>query len=326
VTPAPFDELTEAGRARRLRPIVTAALSAWRLDVRRVRLVTNGFNGVFRVDAAEGAFVLRVNLPRRTDAELRAELAWLAALAEDGTVEVPRPVPTAEGRPWAVARAEGVPGPRRCVLFSWLPGRPIAPDDGPEAFARLGTALARLHAHAAGWRPPGGLTRGLKAWDRPFPAEPEVLFAQRSSPRVRAIWRDTMAATQEGLGRLWGSDQRPRPTHHDLHIDNVRLSRSRLAVIDFDDSMLAFPAQDLGVALFQDRMRGCPPTALRAIREGYERVAAWPDDRDVQTFVAAAAMDLTNAVYQDFDPGYRTAADRYAAGWATIAAEALRRL
>jgi Ser/Thr protein kinase RdoA (MazF antagonist) len=322
VTAAPFDELSAVGRARRLRPLVRSALAAWPLDVTRVRLVTNDYNGVFRVDARQGVFALRVNLPRRTDAELRAELAWLSALREASVVDVPRSLPTDEGRPWAVATAEGVPGPRRCVLFTWLQGRALAPTDDPDVFRAFGTAIARLHAHGAAWRAP----RGVEAWDRPFPMEPETLFAQPLTPRVRAVMMDALAATEEGLRRLWGAGERPRITHHDLHIENVRLHRSRLAILDFDDSLLAFPDQDLGVSVFQNRMLGCPAPALRAIRDGYERVLAWPEDRDVETFVAATAMELTNAVYQDFDPGYRAAAGRYAARWASIAAAALRRI
>lgn len=322
MTAAPFDDLSAVGRARRLRPLVRSALAAWPLDVTRVRLITNEYNGVFRVDARQGVFALRVNLPRRTDAELRTELTWLTALLEDSVVDVPCSIPTAQGRPWAVASADGVPGSRRCVLFTWLPGRSLAPNDDPAAFRGFGTAIARLHVHAAGWRAP----RGVVAWDRPFPVEPGRLFAQPLTPRVRAVMTDALAATEEGLRRLWGAGDRPRITHHDLHVENVRLRRSRLAILDFDDSLLAFPAQDLGASVFQNRMRGCPPRAVRAIRDGYERVAAWPDEREVETFVAASAMDLTNAVYQDFDPGYRAAAGRYAARWASVAAAALRRI
>jgi hypothetical protein len=42
--------------------------------------------------------------------------------------------------------------------------------------------------------------------------------------------------------------------------------------------------------------------------------------------VASAALALANGIYQDFDPGYRSEADRYAARWATIARRALRRI
>ena len=48
-----FEELTDAGKARRLRVVAAAALERYDLRVRRLRLITNEFNAVFRVDAEE---------------------------------------------------------------------------------------------------------------------------------------------------------------------------------------------------------------------------------------------------------------------------------
>jgi hypothetical protein len=90
--------------------------------------------------------------------------------------------------------------------------------------------------------------------------------------------------------------------------------------------MLAHPVQDLGMSAFHCRSRGVSASSLRAFRAGYERIAAGPDDRLLQRFVAAAALELANAVYQDFDPGYRARADRLATEWSRIARAALRRI
>src|SRR5512147_1957286 len=95
----PFEALTAMGRARRLRPLVELALRDWDLEVRGIRLLTNDFNCVFRIDTSTGPFVLRVSLPFRTDAQLRAELDWLDAL--QGVVDAARAVPTLSGRGWA---------------------------------------------------------------------------------------------------------------------------------------------------------------------------------------------------------------------------------
>ena len=42
--------LTNRGRALRLRQLALAALADYDLDVKSVRLITNLFNGIFRVD------------------------------------------------------------------------------------------------------------------------------------------------------------------------------------------------------------------------------------------------------------------------------------
>ena len=320
MTPARFDDLGESGRARRLRPLVVAALRAWDFDVERVRLVTNGYNAIFRVDASGGPFALRVNLPRRTDAELRAELDWLDALARADAVRVPVSVPTAAGEPWTVAVAPGVPEPRRCVVFRWVPGRNLRADDDAAAFVRFGAAAAALHEHASRWRRPRGLRRIRSPF--PYPEEPPVLFDQPMTPRARATYERALAATERALARI--ADERVIVVHQDLHPANVRVRGDRLWVLDFDDCALATPPQDLGTSWFQMRMLGCRTAQLRGFRRGYEAVRAWPDDDLVAAFTAGAALTLANGVYQDFDPDYRREAGAYAARWARIAEAAMQ--
>jgi len=318
----PFDELSATGRARRLRPLAMRALAAWPLDVRALRLLSNDYNGVWRVDAAEGRFVLRVNLTHRSDAELRSELAWLEALT--GVVRAPVPLRTRGGEPWAVSEALGVPGARRCVLFSWLPGRVMTPGDQPTAFADLGLEVAGLHMQARAWR----RARGMPVFDRPFadPHAERILFDQALAPSVRSVFRDAECAAAEAYKRLIESPERPSIAHHDVHVGNALVSRGRVSLIDFDDCVLAYRPEDLGRSLFQNRMRGCDERRLRAFRSGYEAIAAWPDVGDVEAFVAAAAMELANDVYQDADPDYRAAAKEYATRWAGVARRALGRI
>jgi Ser/Thr protein kinase RdoA (MazF antagonist) len=317
-----FEQLSALGRARRLRGIVDAALPSWDLDVRHIRLLTNDFNGVFRIDTSEGPFVLRVSLPYRSNAQLRAECDWLRAL--HGVVDVPRPILTRAGDRWAVAEAQGVPGSRRCVLFTWMPGRAMRATDAPDVFAALGASTAALHAHAGDWRRP----RGLLEWDHlfPYPAEPSIIFGLPLSKDARAIWLDAAQAAEEAFRAVAATGEQPRISHMDLYPANVRVHRGRVAILDFDDCMLAHPVQDLGVSAFRCRSRGVGSARLRAFRAGYERHAAWPDARVLEMFVAASALELANAVYQDFDPGYRAEADRLATKWARIAREAMRRI
>ncbi len=106
-----FYELTCRGRAKRLRDVALAALERYDLNVTRVRLVTNDFNGIFRLDTHDGQkSILRVCLPEggHSLAEIRSEMMWLAALRRDTELGVPKPLATAEGE--LVTTLE-VPGP-----------------------------------------------------------------------------------------------------------------------------------------------------------------------------------------------------------------------
>jgi len=79
---------TPTGQLRRL---ALAALHEQGITVRRLRWMGRHSNHLFRADTAAGErLVIRVCLPGgRSDAELDAELAWLAALARDTGLTVP---------------------------------------------------------------------------------------------------------------------------------------------------------------------------------------------------------------------------------------------
>ncbi len=118
----PFQELTNAGKARRLRAVASAALERYDLRLRRLRLITNEFNAAFLVDAdADRKYVLRVNLPgRRSLAEIEAEMSWLNALATETAVGVPTTVLAASGDLVVTVSAAGVPEPRHSALLGWI--------------------------------------------------------------------------------------------------------------------------------------------------------------------------------------------------------------
>jgi Ser/Thr protein kinase RdoA (MazF antagonist) len=110
----PYSALTELGQARRLRPLALNALKPYNLEVRCLRLLTNDINGIFRVDTTDSQkFILRVTLPEggHNLDHVAAEMDWLAALARDTTLSVPRPLPARDGRLVVEAAAPGVPQP-----------------------------------------------------------------------------------------------------------------------------------------------------------------------------------------------------------------------
>ncbi len=91
-----------------LRDLALAALAGQGVAVRRLRWMGQHTNHLFRCDTAAGErLIIRVCLPGgRSDAELDAELAWLAALARDTGLTVPAPG-SAPGWPPRAFRAVG---------------------------------------------------------------------------------------------------------------------------------------------------------------------------------------------------------------------------
>ncbi|MBK7456141.1 MAG: hypothetical protein IPJ46_21185 [Anaerolineales bacterium] len=120
----PYSQLTVRGQARRLRVLALNALKHYKLNVARLSLVTNDMNGIFRVDMRAGEkYILRVTLPEggHDRDHIAAEMDWLAALARDTNLSVPRPLPAKDGSLVVEASAYGVPK-RGCARFfhGWM--------------------------------------------------------------------------------------------------------------------------------------------------------------------------------------------------------------
>ena len=316
-----FDDLPAEERVARLRRLAERALERYDLPSPSIDLITDDWNCVFRVDAADGSrLVLRVSLPgRRTLAEVRGEMVWLAAIAAEGNLVVPVPRAARDGSLAVEVRAEGVPQPRTVAVFGWIEGEQLANVMTERNLETYGEMAARLHAHAKTFVPPAG----MKTWDSPYPfLEREVLFdaehRETLGPAGVAPFERARAATLEAIERFAVAEP-PRLIHADLHEDNafVRPDGS-IAVLDFDDCMLGWPVQDLGITVFTLAHRDDFELLEAAVRRGYERVAPWPErvPGEVRVFAADRCLMLSNYIVQDHDPAYLAEAESWVRRWA----------
>ena len=99
--------------------------------------------------------------------------------------------------------------------------------------------------------------------------------------------------------------------HADLHEDNAFIQPDGgIAILDFDDCMLGWPVQDLGVTVWALSAHDAFLELERALREGYERVAPWPErvPGEVRVFAAARSLNMANYVLQNPRRTYRAKA------------------
>ena len=298
-----FYELTDAGRGRRLRRVAEVALAAYDLDVTRVRLIAQDSNATFRLDTSRGeSWALRVGIGgpiAHPEAQVRAEMAWLESIAMETDLDVPRPVRTLDGELLTVVSADGVPEPRNCVVFSWLPGPLMADRLTAENLASFGAFTARLHRHGSSFRPPPGFT--APTYDQPLPFdEPHLLFEEDHGdlmrPRRRRVYGEALEVVTAAIGRLQ-SAQPMQVLHGDLHMWNVKVYRRRIAAFDFEDLMWGWPVQDLATTLYYFWGEDQFDTSWDAIRRGYETVSPWPDSGgEVARFIAGRTLVIANTV------------------------------
>jgi Ser/Thr protein kinase RdoA (MazF antagonist) len=74
------------------------------------------------------------------------------------------------------------------------------------------------------------------------------------------------------------------------------MAKSRMYAFDFEDVMMALPAQDVAICLFQTRNDEQRHEIRAAYRKGFETIAEWPlvDDSQLDGFHAARQIMLMN--------------------------------
>ena len=310
----PYYRLTNRGQALRLRRMALAALDSYDLEVERVRLITNDLNGIFRLETTDGQkLVLRVSIPGdlgHTLPQIRSEMAWLAALSRDTDLGVPHPVPARDGSLVTTAEAPGVPEPRHCAVFSWVPGPNLADRLSAGNVERLGELAAHLHAHAATFVPPDGFS--IPTVDSVFPfREPVVLFDPEHEELFPAsrhrVYEEGIGRIQATIDALYATGPRPRVLHYDLHQWNVKICRGRLYAFDFEDLMFGHPAQDIAITFYYLQDRDDYAALREAFGRGYTRHLAWPERTpgEIDAYVAGRGVELVNFVLQDPDLRYQ---------------------
>lgn len=314
-----FAQLTNRGRALRLRRMALVALQRYDLDVKRVRLLSNDLNGIFRVDTSDGQkLVLRVCLPEggHTLPEIRSEMTWLEALSRDTDLGVPEPLANRDGALVTTVEVDGVPQARHCVVFGWMPGPDLADRLTLENVQRMGELSARLHAHAATFSPPPGFS--IKTADSVFPFGDDVVLFDKAHgnlvpPARRELFQHVAKRVEDALGELFADRQGQRVLHYDLHHWNVKVFRGKLYALDFEDLMWGYPVQDIAITFYYWQDHAQFGELREAFRRGYTEHADWPEQvrGQIDTFIAGRGLDLANFILRDPNPEWRSSAPAF---------------
>lgn len=298
-----MDASRAQAEATRLLPLANRVLLRYPFVTREVTHLATHSNVMFRVVSESGQqMVLRVGTPHANSrSNIEVEVAWLDALNRDTNLEVVRPIKTASGSLIVDEYDAGIGKERSCVLFTWIPGQPMADGAGTFAYRQLGVMAASLATHGRTWEPPENAE--MRTWDRvfyyqqdfdPVIIENPLYFHLFDVPRLAAI-RRAIELSEEVITESYARSQ-PQVVHGDLHEWNVHLAGSRLHAFDFEDVMWALPAQDAAICLYSSRKSEIREDIRSAFRRGYESVAPWPvlDERQLDGFHAARQIMLMN--------------------------------
>jgi len=300
----PYDALTRTGQLRRLRPLVIAAAAQYGITCRRLSLVADSFNVVFRIQSATGnEYLMRIAPPMRIHppAAGRAEAAWLDAIRRDTDIPVAQVIRS--GNDLSVTTAtQGVPQPRTCALFTWVPGRPASRRMTPAIARQAGALLATLHAQASDWNDP--VARSAPLANRVLYFDDEHCFGQLG--RHRSLFAESCERAQATLDRLWAAPVRPpHLLHGDCTPNNLVIGPLGLVPIDFQDLIFGLEIQDVAISLhpFSGRANGAELAA--AFQAGYQGLRSWPveDEATLHDLFAARRLLMTNLALNLNKPG-----------------------
>lgn len=256
-----------------LRPL----LASVPITPQRIRLIAQRDNDVYRVDAAEGTFALRLH-PEGTDAaQVAGELRWLSHLAPRMGSRIPRPLTDPIIHDGRVAS-----------LLAWVHGR--FPRKPTEDFARaVGRTLAEMHRAGEGFD-----AHGLPRWDVTDRFGDGFL---QKLDRIRGLMESEdhtfVLRRAGGVQRfLSGYEGSVGVLHADLQGGNTLWQRGELGVIDFANAGLGPLVYDLAVAT-----RHVPPELVPILVRAYRRVRPLSEDDERASVLLRQARMLESLAY-----------------------------
>ena len=272
-------------------------LSHYPIDVKSAVSINYEYNATLKVETADGQlFALRINTNSpRTPENLRAEIAFVRFLAEDGRVKVPHPIKNREGNFYTSILHEASGRMFHCVLYSWILGEELEDEPTDEQLTALGAAMATMHIVAPGFTLPEG--SALPKFDDPLWWTEDFLLSEKSvlDAEAKELIAQALSAIKSGVSKFY-LNATPGVIHADMHGGNVLWHDGGLSVIDFDDCGLGLPIQDFATALYYFDT----PEQDGAFKAGYQSIAPIPEcsEKEMKMFFLQRRVVLLNYLYE----------------------------
>jgi len=285
-------------------------LSEYPIDVKSAVSINYEYNATLKVETTDGQlFALRINTNSpRTPENLRAEIAFVRFLAEDGRVKVPHPIENREGNFYTSILHEASGRMFHCVLYSWILGEELEDEPTDEQLSALGVAMATMHVAAQDFELPEGSS--LPTFDDPLWWTEDFLLSEKSilDAEAKDLISRALSAIKSGVAKFYASET-PILIHADMHGGNVLWYENSLSIIDFDDCGFGFPLQDLATALYYLDT----PEQDAALRRGYESIAPVPEcsEKEMKMLFLQRRIVLLNYLYETSNLEHRSMIPEY---------------
>jgi len=286
-------ELTHEELLRQLQILAERAVKRYGLpDDVTVKLINVSENATYCVADSAGRqkWALRVHREGyHSRTAIASELAWLAALGQDGAVTTPTPVRGLDGEFIQTVAVAGLASPRNVVLFLWESGAEPARTD-IAGFEMLGETAARMHAHVRRWQRPSWFERHTWDFETSLGDRPHWGYWRNGmgmTPAAMEAFTETVALIGDRLARFGKSPGRFNLVHGDMRLANLLMDGSTVKVIDFDDCGFSWLLYDCATTVSFFEHTPEVPDLLKAWTRGYRRIGSLSaeEEDEIATFV-----------------------------------------
>ena len=306
----------------RVTRLAIKALGLWDLPVTGILPIKVRENAVFSVELRGGRKVaLRVHRQGyHSDAALRSEFAWMAALRDFG-VSAPTVLPSRADKPFEHVAIAQLDGTWQVDVFEWIHGRPLGESGGTmqgtaeevaAQYRTIGSLMARMHNQTEAWTPPTGFHR--HSWDTTGLTGEQPLWGRfwelaALTPEQRELMLRIRAVVARELTAYGQTPDRFGLIHADLVPENVMVDGSDVQIIDFDDAGFGWHLFDIATSLYFLTNDPLYPTARDALLAGYRRERALSDEAIDRLPIFMAARATTYLGWVHTRQGTETARD-----------------
>jgi len=287
-----LEALEHDEQVARINVAAAQALKSYPFEAVEIELINFEYNATFRVKSSAGLqAALRINInSSRTVKNTEAEIAFVQHLQAESNFQVADPIANLSGD--YVTSFDFPPLGRRvtAVLFSWLEGEEMGEEPTLAQVELLGATIARMHQATKEFTLPRGNLPSLADF---FAGEEELLFSANSpisdsqSDEIKVAVKEIESILAELYKRF-----NAQVLHADLHRWNVFFDRDEISIIDFDDSAVGLPIQDIAIAIYYLDTE----EEDAALLKGYGSVAPLPEysDREMSALLLQRRLLLLN--------------------------------
>ena len=276
-----------------LNKIAQSAISRYSLpDGAKPTLINISENATYRIDdpATGHRWALRIHREGyHSPKAIASELAWLAALEEQGAARVPTALPGSDDELIQSISVDGLERPRNVVLFSWENGAEPANNDAA-GFEKLGETAAKMHAHVKSWLCPVWFERHTWDFETSLGSKPHWgswRDGMGMTPEIEAVLAKTVTVIEKRLEHFGKGPDVFGLVHGDMRLANLLIDDGIVKVIDFDDCGFSWFLYDCAttVSFFEDAPE--VPDLVAAWVRGYRRFGklSAEQEAEIETFI-----------------------------------------